>query len=330
MSVDSQCSRTCCSLSASPIRRSRIETPARQRDRRVTEARFVLGTLAAVVLFGALGYEALAAPDAVSSNARLSLNDMAFVEETSEFVTVLGSLHVQTKALADGSVDLQANVADGVLVYSADVQSPTTERRQQLLALRQQAVELVNQIEALQLELGELREALDGEINPFVRKRLEDLIQRAERRLSELSRELEKVLAAMRALLEDIGDEEGRDPLYSLAGVQRSLITCAPAIPCSAYLLYPLDHASQGGAGLTCKPEPAVLVEGSAVVRRCGRRARVSSRLAAWFLTSAGTPERTRPLSRGASSVHRRTPPDRTCRSLAGSGRCRARDSSCP
>lgn len=280
MSVDSQCSRSCCSLPAlayptacysrggGALRvidgtmtteategafmfTNRIERPARQRDRRVTEARCVLGTLAAVVLFGALGYEALAAPDAVSSNARVSLNDMAFVEETSEFVSVLGYLHVQAKALADGSVDLQANVADGVLVYSADVQSPTTERRQQLLALRQQAVELVNQIEALQLELGELREALDGEINPFVRKRLEDLIQRAERRLSELSRELEKVLAAMRALLEDIGDEEGRDPLYSLAGVQRSLITCAPAIPCSAYLLYPLDHASQGGAGLT-------------------------------------------------------------------------------
>jgi hypothetical protein len=51
-------------------------------------------------------------------------------------------------------------------------------------------------------------------------------------------------------LLEDIGEEEHRDPLYSLAGVQRSLITCAPAISCSAYLLYPLAHASQGTAGL--------------------------------------------------------------------------------
>ena len=210
-----------------------------------------LRALAAVCVFATQGFTARAAPDGVTSNVRVGLNDTTFIEETSEFVTVLGSLHVQTKALADGSVDLQANVADGVLVYSADVQSPTTERRQQLLALRQQAVELVNQIEALQQELAELREALDGEINPLVRKRLEDLINRAERRLGELSKELETVLAAMRALLEDIGDEEGRDPLYSLAGVQRSLITCAPAIPCSAYLLYPLDHASQGGAGLT-------------------------------------------------------------------------------
>ena len=241
-------------------------------------------------MFGALGYEALAAPDAVSSNARLSLNDMAFVEETSEFVSVLGYLHLETKALADGSVDLQANVADAVLVYSADVQSPTTERRQQLLALRQQAVELVNQIEALQLELGELREALDGEINPFVRKRLEDSIERAERRLIELSRELEKVLAAMRALLEDIGDEEGRVPLYSLAGV-------APADHlCTGHSMFCVPALS-AGLCLTgrrrpdLKPEPAVLVEGSAVVRRCGRRARVSGRLAAGF-TSADTPEK--------------------------------------
>lgn len=231
-----------------PTATNRLEGRARHPHDTGSDSRWVVGTLMALGLFTVLSFTARAAPEGVTSNVRVGLDDTTYIEETGEFVTVLGALHVQAKALADGSVDLQVNVDDRVLAYWSEVQNPTTERRQQLLALRQQAVELVNQIEALQRELGELREALDGEINPFVRKRLEELIARGERRLGELGKELERVLAAMRALLEDIGAEEGRETLYSLAGVQRSLITCAPAIPCSAYLLYPLSAASQGGA----------------------------------------------------------------------------------
>jgi regulator of replication initiation timing len=232
-----------------------VTRPAPQGHENGFDRRPVLGTLATVGLVAALGFSARAAPDGVISNVGVALNDTTFIEEAGEFVTVLGLLHVQTKALADGSVDLQANLTDQVLAYSAEVQNPTTERRQRLLALRQQAVELVNQIEALELELAMLREALDLEINPFVRKRLADLIARAERRLVELYKELERVQAAMRALLEEIGEEEGREPgpLYSLAGVQRTRITCAPAISCSAYLVFPLAHASQGGANLAVR-----------------------------------------------------------------------------
>ena len=232
-----------------------VKRLARQGHASGFDPRPVVGTLATVGLVAALGFTVRAAPDGVASNVRVALTDTTFITETNEFVTVLGLLHVQTKALADGGVDLQANLVDRALAYSADVQTPTTERRQQLLALRQQVVELVNQINALELELARLREALDLEINPFVRKRLEELIARAERRLLELSRELDKVLAAMRALLEEIGEEEGREPgpLYSLAGVQRTRITCAPAISCSAYLVYPLAHASQGGGSLAVR-----------------------------------------------------------------------------
>ena len=227
-----------------------LERLAMRHLRRGPGLRYVLGTLAAVGLFAAPDFNASAAATGMISNALMSLNDTTFVNETSEFVTLLGHLHVQTNALADGSVDVQANVSDQILAFSADVQNPTSERRQRLLELRQQAVELLHQMQAIQLELGELRSALDDELNRLVRKRLEELIARADRRLQELARELEQVLAAIRSLLEEIGQEENRDPLYSLVGVQRSLITCAPTIPCSAYLLYPLAHAVQGSASL--------------------------------------------------------------------------------
>src|SRR5215207_6152513 len=62
----------------------------------VKEPRRALGAVTALGLLVSLSLNARAAPDGVTSNVLVSLNETTFVNETSEFVTLLGHLHVQT------------------------------------------------------------------------------------------------------------------------------------------------------------------------------------------------------------------------------------------
>src|SRR5262249_27332644 len=128
--------------------------------------------------------------------------------------------------------DYPANVTDEFVAYSPP--EPTSEFSERLNALQNRAHDLKQQMAAFLTEIAELgrqvqelRRELDGQLNPFERKRLQDEIARLQQLLvaataeyKQLQQELADLIEEIKSILAQVQREE-EELQYRLEGAAR-------------------------------------------------------------------------------------------------------------
>ncbi len=221
---------------------------------------------AAVLALLATGSETHAAKGAAArlkSSVPMVLDDTVVDDETGQDVILFGLFHVQTTMYpSDSTVTIHANVAGEFVAYSPP--KPTSEFGERLNALLAQArglkdqmPDVLREIAELEGQIEELRQELDGELNPFERKRLQEEIARrrrlqiaAQAELERLRQELADVQQKIQSVLAEIQDEE-RQAQYVVEGadkVEHMIVTQDGSV--GAFVRFELVRADARRTGL--------------------------------------------------------------------------------
>ena len=147
--------------------------------------RNVLGMLTGFAFLLTSLTEAASTP--LKSIVPMVLDQTVVDDETGQDVILFGLFHVQTTVYpSDSTVTIHANVTGEFVAYSPP--KPTSEFSERLNALLEQAPglkdqmpDVIREIAELEGQIEELRQELDGQLNPFERKHLKDEIARLQR-----------------------------------------------------------------------------------------------------------------------------------------------------
>ena len=187
----------------------------------------------ALLATGSETHAARAAAARLKSIVPMVLDDTVVDDETGQDVILLGLFHVQTTLYpSDSTVTIHANVTGEFVAYSPP--NPTSEFSERLNALLEQArglkgqmPDVLREIAELEGQIEELRQELDGQLNPFERKRLQDEIARlrrlqiaAQAKLKRLLEEFADVQQEIQSILAEIQDEE-RQAQYVVEGADK-------------------------------------------------------------------------------------------------------------